>query len=469
MSQSARDYSPTRKALQINLDDSIYGTFAEIGAGQEVARHFFQAGRASHTIAKTISAYDMTFSDAIYGKENRYVCEARVARMLEYEFGLVQERLSASRGGTSRFFAFADTVSTAAGADGQSRSHGWLGLRFQMRPGGPANDIILHVKLWDRFRLAQQDALGILGVNMIHMAFFPPDRAEDRISVLLDALSAQRVEVNMIRFRGPDLNHLDNRLMALNLVKQGITEAVLFDAKSEVQHVGDALFRENVLVQRGTFRPITKSNLEISQKVFEQFKADPRLAGATPRILFEITMNSLTGEAGAIDDEDFLHRVDTLTALGHEVLVSNFRLFYQMKSFLRQYTDRYIGIVVGAQLLPKMFDAKFYQSLPGGILEGMSRLFDDLTQVFVFPLKDEMMCSTAATFHPAPNLNHLYQHLRQNGWITDALQCDDVDSSVQSSDVRRMLEAKDPKWKTLVPEAARKLIEERQLFGYRPR
>jgi hypothetical protein len=461
-----RDYSPAKKALQLNLDDSIYGTFAEIGAGQEVARHFFQAGRASHTIAKTISAYDMTFSDEIYGKDNRYVCEDRVIKMLDHEFSLLQERLRAKRGENTRFFAFADTVATATGADGSSKSHGWMGVRFQTKPGGPINDIIMHVKLWDRFRLQQQEALGILGVNLLHMAFFPPDQAEERVTVLLDSLNTKRVEVNMVRFRGPDLQHLDNRLLTLSLVKQHMTEAVLFDAKSEVQHVGDAFFRQPILVQRGTFRPITKANLEISKKVAEQFKA--HLKGPSPKVLFEITMASLADNAGTVDDEDFLHRVDTLTALGQEVLVSNFRLFYQMKSFLRQYTDQMIGIVVGAKLLPKMFDEKFYKELPGGILEGMSRLFDDQTRVFVYPLKEDKMCATAKTFHPEKKIEHLYRYLEANQLVIDALECDDVDTAVHSDDVRKMLASRDPRWKKLVPAEACKLIEERQLFGYRP-
>lgn len=464
----ARDYSPTKKALQINLDDSIYGTFAEIGAGQEVARHFFQAGRASHTIAKSISAYDMTFSDEIYGKAARYVCEERLDRMLDHEFSLLQERLTAQRGAHTRFFAFANTVATASGEDGSSKSHGWMGLRFQLRPGGPFNDIILHVKLWDRFRLAQQEALGVLGVNLLHMAFFPPETLAERITFLIDSLSTRRVEVNMMRFRGPDLQHLDNRLASLELVKQGLTEAVLFDARSEVQHVGDALFRQALLVQRGTYRPITSNQLEVAGKVKAQFKAHPLLQGAEPRLLFEITMASLTGDAGEVDDEDFLHRVDTLTALGQDVLVSNFRLFYQMKSFLRQYTDRAIGVVVGARLLPRMFDEKFYKSLPGGILEGMSRLFDDQTRVFVVPHKDDLTCSTARTYNPEPHLTHLYKFLLEGGQITDALQCDDIDTSVHSGDVRALLEARDKKWKTLVPPPVAKLIEERHLFGYRP-
>ena len=461
-----RDYSPTRKALEINLDDSIYGTFAEIGAGQEVARQFFQAGRASHTIAKTISAYDMTFSDEIYGKEQRYVCEGRVLKMLDHEFSLLQERLRGQRGDSSRFFAFADTVATFAGEDG--RSHGWLGVRFQTKAGGAPNDIILHVKLWDRFRLQQQEALGILGVNLLHMAFFPPDNDMDRVSALLESLSTKRIEVNMIRFSGPDLRHLDNRLLSLELVKQHLTEAVLFGPGSEVLHAGDSLFKKAVLVQRGTYRPVTNANLEILEKVKPQFKSHPMVAGAEPRVLFEITMNSLAGDGGTVNDEDFLHRVDTLAAEGQEVLVSNFSLFYQMKSYLRQCTSEAIGIVVGASLLPKMIDEAFYKALPGGILEGMSRLFDEKTRVFVFPHKDSNMCSTAGTFNPPPKQEFLYKHLMANGWITDVLNCDDVDTQIHSADVRKMLSSGDPKWKTLVPPKARALIEERQLFGYRP-
>lgn len=464
------DHSPTKKALQINLDDSVYGTFAEIGAGQEVARHFFQAGRASHTIAKSISAYDMTFSDEIYGKDSRYVCEARLLHMLDHEFSLLQERLRAQRGNSTRFFAFADTVATASQDDGLSKSHGWMGIRFQTNPGGPTNDIILHVKLWDRFRLQQQEALGVLGVNLIHMAFFPPERPEERIAVLLDSLNVKRIEVNMIRFSGPDLQHLDNRLLSLELVKQRLTEAVLFDSNSEVQHVGDALFRKPVLVFRGAFRPITSSQLEIATKILEQFRKSPLIEGVEPTVLFEITMNSLAEEGGEVDAEDFLHRVDTLSALNQKVIVSNFSLFYQMKSFLRQYTDRAIGIVVGAGLLEKMFDEEFYRALPGGILEGMSRLFDDKTRVFVYPLKSDKQCMTAATYHPpAKKLTHLYRYLQDNQLITDIIQCENVDTSVHSSDVREMLKKNDPNWKNLVPGPVRKLIEERQLFGYRPR
>lgn len=463
-----RDYSPGKKALQVNLDDSIYGTFAEIGAGQEVARHFFQAGRASHTVAKTISAYDMTFSDEIYGKENRYVCEARLMKMLDKEFSLLQARLKSQRGDKTRFFAFADTVSTGTNEDLSAKSHGWMGIRFQTKPGGPANDIILHVKLWDKFRLPQQEALGTLGVNLIHMAFFPPERPEDRISQLIDSLNTKRIEVNMLRFSGPDLPHLNNRLLSLELVKQHLTDAVLFAPSGAVLHAADALFRQPILIQRGTYRPVTNSNVAILDKVVAQFAKHPLVAGAKPRVLFEITINSLSGNAGAIDDEDFLHRVDTLAALGHEVLLSNFKLFYQMKSFLRLCSNEALGIVIGASLLPKVFNEDHYQHLPGGILEAMSRMFDDKTRLFVFPDKTSTTCTTASTYNPNPKLQYLYKHLMSNHLIEDVLNCDEVDATIHSEDVRKMLQTGDAKWKKLVPEKARQLIEERQLFGYRP-
>ncbi len=463
-----RDLTPAKKALEINMDDSIYGTFAEIGAGQEVARHFFQAGLASHTIAKSISAYDMTFSDEIYGKESRYVCEPRLLKMLDHEYSLLEQRLMSQRGSRTRFFAYANTVATASQDDGVSKSHGWMGIRFQTKPGGRPNDIILHLKLWDRFRLAQQDALGILGVNLVHMAFFPSDNPAQRISQLIDTLNTKRVEVNMIRFSGPDLHHLNNRLMSLELVKQGLTEAVLFSPSGEVLHAADALFRQPVLVQRGTYRPVTNSNVEILHKVFEQFKKQPGVDAKNARAMFEITINSVTGQAGSASDEDFLHRIDTLSALGHEVLLSNFRLFYQMKGFLRACTAEQIGIVVGASLLPKMFDEQFYKTLPGGVLEAMSRLFDDKTHVFVFPHKDGKSCATASTFNPDMKLQYLVKHLMANGWIKDVLDCDDIDATIHSEAVRKMLENGDKGWVKLVPEKARRLIEERQLFGYRP-
>jgi hypothetical protein len=456
--------SPKLKALQINLDDGIYGTFAEIGAGQEVARHFFQAGKASHTVAKTMSAYDMTFSDAIYGKDARYVCESRLEKMLHHEFDLLVERLGDTRGKSTRFFAFANTMATHSNEGEPSKSHGWLGVRFQTRPGGPTNDIILHVKLWDRLRLQQQEAVGILGVNLIHLAFFSGDSTEKTVARLMDHLSSLSIEINMLRFSGPDVAHLDNRLLALELVNQGLTEAVLFGPDGEVRHVNDTLFKKPVLVHRGTFRPITKANEEIIHRSLKHFKSLGENKGLDPIVILEMTMSALS-RRGQVDPKDFLERVDTLSLLKHHVLISNHDYFYQLKAYLRRSTDQMIGMVIGGGLLEKIFDEKPYRNLSGGILEGFSRLFDDNTRLFVYPLKSEELCVNAQSFFPPPPLHFLFDYLKTKNFVVDLLNCDDVDTSVHSQDVRDLLEKRDERWKDYVPEKIRDVILAKKFFG----
>ncbi len=461
-----QDHSTSRKALLINLNDEIYGTFAEIGAGQEVARHFFQAGRASHTIAKTISAYDMTFSDAIYGRAERYVCEARLLKMLDHEYSLLKERLAGQRGATTKFFAFANTVTTTSRSRGDTQSHGWLGIRFQTRPGGPHNDVILHVRLWDQFRLQQQEALGRLGVNLIYNAFHQKS-AEDFIKTIQENIEDQRVEIDLLRFSGEDFKHIDNRLASLELVRQGQTEAIIFDSNGQVQLAGELLYSRPCLVLRGTFRPVTNTNLEILQKGTEQFIAD----GANKekmKVLFEMTMSSIMNE-GRLDKEDFLNRVDTLTALGHPVMVSNFSLFYQLKTYLRTCTQDRIALVIGASHLEKLLDEKYYADIKGGILEAFSRLFDKNTEVLVFPFKTEQLCMTASTFNTSPSMMPLFQYLYKNNMIRDISNCEGVNTSIHSGDVRKMLESNEPGWEKMVPSAVSTLIKSKKLFGYNPK
>lgn len=462
--------SPKVKALKINLDKSIYGTFAEIGAGQEVARHFFQAGKASQTVAKSMSAYDMTISDEIYGKDGRYVCESRLKKMLTHEYDLLVERLTEKRGQNTRFFAFANTVATHSSEEEDSRSHGWLGVRFQTRPNGPTNDIILHVRMWDRLRLQQQEALGVLGVNLIHLAFFPETDTAHVVAHLMDQLSPLSIEINMLRFEGPDVDHLDNRLLALELVKQGITEAVLFGPDGDVLHVADCLFKTPVLVQRGAFRPITQANHEVitrSLKHFQSFEMNKKL---TPRVLLEITMRNLQADSSnkdQVDTKDFLDRVDTLGLLKYHVLISNFDHLFELKSYLRRSTDQLIGIVIGGSHLGRLFNEIAYKSLGGGILEGFSRLLDSHTKILVYPYKSDQVCINAKSFFPDPSVQGLFQHIKANGSLLDILDCDDVDTSIHSKDVRELMAMKNPKWEASVPEVVKKSIIENKLFGYR--
>ncbi len=452
-----QDVSPIKKALRINLDPQVYGTFAEIGAGQDVARYFFLAGRASQTVAKTMSAYDMTFSDAIYGKTGRYVSQERLRKMLAHEFALLEERLNTSRGAKTCFFAFADTVSTHQDLN---RCHGWMGLRFQKTPLEKPREIIFHVWLQDRFRLQQQEALGILGVNLIEASFYHSESVDDFLTALTDNLH-KRIEIDMLHFCNQAPKQFDNRLVSLELVRRGLTEAVLFGPSGEVLQPSDALFKKAVMVQRGTFRPVTNTNVEILERGLKQLQADWKTKDA--QVLFEITMHNLSAE-GQLNPVDFLQRVDTLSALGRGVMISNFLLFYGLKSFLRRHTDQPIGLVVGASHLEKLFDVSFYKELPGGVLEAFSRLFDERTRLYVFPFKSEQLCITSQTFSPDKPLRHLYGYLRDNHFITDIADCDDVDTSIHSQDIRDMLARQDPRWETLVPPAVCERIKALKLF-----
>lgn len=464
-SPNTRPVQTTRnKALEINRDAAFYGTFAEIGAGQEVARHFFQAGLASQTVAKSMSAYDKSFSDSIYGRGSRFVSEERLMKMLKHEYELLGERL-AERKDQTCFFVFANTVATSSHEEIPS-CHGWMGIRFQKRPGGPTNDILLHVRMLDRLRLQQQEALGILGVNLIYTAFrYVEAGGPDLVTSLIDNLSKDRIEVNFIRFSGPDVEHIDSRLMSLELVRQDLTRTILFGAKGESLSLSDALYNKTVLIQRGTFRPVTLTNEKILENGIQQTVRDLKIKRQDMIILMEITMSQLS-EGDAVDKKDFLDRVDTLCALGHHVLISNFPLFAQLHFEIRRFTKEFICMVIGASTLRGLFDKNYYAGYPGGLLGAFGQLFDERSRLYVYPYKTDTECVTARSFHPSADLEHFYKHLIENHLIVDMQGCDDVDTSLHSEVVRKFLSAGNPKWEAMVPVPVCQLIKKRKLFGY---
>jgi hypothetical protein len=376
-----------RKALTINLDEPIYGTFAEIGAGQEVARMFFQAGGASGTIAKSISAYDMSFSDAIYGKAPRYVSRERLALMLNHEYELLHARLAAQRGDRTTFFVFANTVS-ARNFKGTNDAHGWLGIRFQAEPNSPPSDIILHVRMWDKENVLQQQALGIIGVNAIYGAFYYRDDPRKFIASLLDNLSPDRIEVDMLKFTGPAFTHVDNRLMALALVQNGLTNAVMFGPDGEVLQPSEVLYKKAILVERGSFRPVTHVNVDMVNCATAQFVQEPNVKGKDVVVLMEITMNNLLS-AGELDARDFLHRVDLLGDIGFTVLISNYSEYFRLTSYFRRYTKEMIGVTMGIDNLLEIFNEKYYEHLEGGILESFGRLFRHAVRLYIYPMRQE--------------------------------------------------------------------------------
>ncbi|MDB6031030.1 MAG: hypothetical protein JWM16_1368 [Verrucomicrobiales bacterium] len=461
-----RDITGThQKALQINLDPSKYGTFAEIGAGQEVARWFFRVGGAAGTIAKTISAYDMTVSDAIYGSADRYVTRQRLQSMLDHEYDLLIERLREKRGATTRFFVFADTVK-ARGFKTMDESHGWMGVRFQTDPMAEPSQIIVHLRMLDRENLQQQEALGIMGINVVHGALYLNNDPVALIHSLMDSLSRERVEVDMVKFSGPAFQKVDNRLMSLELVKQGLSDAAMFTADGEVVDAAELLYKKAILVERGSFRPVTKVTLDMLECGQAQFVQEPQVQGEQIVVIMEMTLKNLT-DAGVIDYKDFLERVDLLGSLGKTVLISNYGEFYRLAAYLFRYTKKMIGIVMGVPTLKEIFDEKYYADLEGGILESFGRLFKNALKLYTYPYRDPMTGAliTAENLRVAPNLRHLYAYMLENLFVQGLRGYSDQCLPIFSRDVLAKMRQGDPTWESMVPAQVGKLIKERQLFG----
>lgn len=492
MSSEPTLLTTNRKALSINLDDSKYGTFAEIGAGQEVARMFFQAGGAAGTVAKSMSAYDMKFSDAIYGKAPRYVSTERLSTMLDHEYTLLDERLSEERGERTNFFVFADTVA-AKSFKGNNECHGWMGIKFQAHPGAEASEIIIHVRMWDKDNLLQQQAIGIVGVNLVYGAFWHLESPDQLIASLADNVGHDRIEIDMLKFSGPAFANVDNRLMSLLLVQCGLTNAVMFGADKEVLQPSSVLRRKAILVERGSFRPVTHVNIDMLNCASAQFMQEPAVKGKELVVLMEITMNNLLA-SGDIDAEDFLSRVDLLSSIGLTVLISNYPEYYRLTTYLRRYTDEMIGVSMGVNNLLEVFNEKYYESLPGGILESFGRLFRNAVRLYVYPMRrsaydtyvnsdqpvDEAPASvathafsadvlvTARNLQVSPNLRNLYAHLMENHYIDCIVGFNPEFLDIMSRDVLNKIQSGDASWETLVPQSVTEAIKSKGLFGHVP-
>lgn len=458
-----------QKALKINLDPRLYGTIAEIGAGQEVARWFFRVGGASGTVAKTMSAYDMTFSDAIYGPSERYVSRQRLITMLGYEYRLLQERLQGKRDPATQFFVFADTVAASSySRPGEGR--GWMGVRFQREAGAAPSQIIIHLRILDKENVQQQEALGIVGVNLVYGAYFLHQEPYDLIRSLVDDLSIDRVAVNLIHFSGPAFGGVDNRLMLLHLVTSGLTHAVICGADGDPAHPAELLYNKAILVERGRFRPVTNVSLDMLACAQTRFAKDPKVAGEPIEVLMEMTVNNLleSGEDGTIDHGDFLNRVDLLAALGKPVLISNYDAYHRLAAHLFQYTKKMIGLVMGVPTLKEIFDEKYYQDLEGGILESFGRLFRNDLKLYVYPYRDPATGTvvSADNIKVASHLRHLYAYLLDNRYIESLRDYDERLLSVSSDGVLRRIQSGDPSWQDEVPPAVARIIKERKFFSH---
>jgi hypothetical protein len=456
-----------QKALRINLDPRWYGTVAEIGAGQEVARWFFRAGGAAGTVAKTISAYDMAVSDAVYGKSGRYVSMPRLQAMLDHEFQLNVERLGEDRGDSNAFFAFADTV-VARSYKGGNECHGWMGVKFQSHPRDEPSQIIVHVRMLDNEAGLQQEALGIVGVNLLHGAFFEHHEPEQLIESLLDRLTTGRIEIDMIQFRGIEFRSVDNRLMALKLVQLGLSGAAMFGPDREVLQPSEVLRKKAILVERGSFRPPTVVNIEMLRTAHEKFAADPDNEGREILTLTELTMRNLLAGGKDVDRRDFLARADLLAACGMTVLISDYVEYHRLAAYLAWRTDGRIGIVMGVPSLIELFDEANHTQLPGGILESFGRLFKNHLRLFVYPmLKGEDTVSVDNVTVDA-ELQPLYDYLAGRGSFVDLDNYTPENLRILSRDVLRRIAAGDTSWEKMVPVEVAELIKKRSFFGYHP-
>ena len=478
-----------RKALTVNLDEAKYGTFAEIGAGQEVARYFFQAGGADDTVAKSLSAYDMKFSDAFYGKAARYVSRERLELMLNREYDLLIQRLESTRGDRSCFFVFADTVA-AKSFKGNNECHGWMGVRFQAQPKTPPSDVILHVRMSDKENLLQQQALGIIGVNLVYSAFYYINDQDRFIRSLADNLTSGRIEVDMIGFSGPLFANVDNRIMSLKLVEYELTNAVMFSPKGEVVQPSEILYKKAVVVERGSFRPVTLVNLDMMRCALAQLKAEPVPEKVDIVVLMEITMHNLLA-TGNIDYQDFLARIDTLAAVGNHVFVSNYLEFYRLIAYFRRYTKQMVGFVMGINNLLEVFNERYYENLEGGILESIGRLFNNLVKLYIYPMhinaydrycmqnpSDSPTTALGKSEHPLAidvwinainlqvqlHLRNLYAHLLENGYLVPLVGSDRSIMDIFSRDVLAKIQRGESGWDTMVPEKVAAIIKERGLF-----
>jgi hypothetical protein len=449
-----RTQTTLEKALDINTDPKLYGTFAEIGAGQEVARQFFQAGKASQTIALTISAYDMTYSDIIYGKEKsgRYVCDSRLKHMLEKEYEKLIKRLNDVRGSKTTFFAFADTVATAS-----KNSHGWMGVKFQHKVGAEASEVRLHVRLLDRQRLLQQENLSKLGVNLIHSCFYKTADSVDFTQSIFDQLKRGSIAVDAIHFEGPAFAKFDPLYVNISLIQLGWSDAIFINTNGSVENTGDALWDKNIFIQRASYKPVTMTHLDIASRGVKHFENEFKLKPSEVTTIFEFTLdNRLKNEKVSV--EDAIQKVKMILALNLPVLITSFPLFYEMKEFIRLASNKPLAIVIGATHLDKLFDENFYSDLGGGLMEGMGKLLDKLTRLYIYPHKTKDICLLTKSYFPKPAIKHIYAHFIENKFIQDIAGCDEIQEFMHSKDIIKMIKAKKTDWKKYVPTAIHSIV-----------
>jgi len=457
-----------QKALKINLNSDIYGTFAEIGAGQETVREFFRAGAASGTIAKAMSAYDKAFSDDIYGieEDGRYVTQSRLRKMLKHEYNLIEKRLDRNLHPEKTYFAYANTVATINFAK-TFKGHGWMGIRFQTASNKDTNDIIIHFRLHENEAKHQQETVGRLGTNLIYGAYRLYDDPKLFLQSLYDNIDQAAIEIDLINFAGPDFETLDNRLMSLQLIKNGYTDAVIFGPEGDNMLPAELLYKKHILAMRGSFRPVTKVNMDMIKRGYDMFVSDKKVNVDKTVVLWEITLNNLLSD-GELDEQDFLDRAEILCSLGQTVLISNFKEYYKLVDYFGRFSKKRQGLVMGVNNLTELFNDKYYRNLQGGILEAFGRIFSKDLKILVYPFQENedarIMRKEDAIVHPRfrPIIDYLIFHNR----ILDIVDFDADITNIFSREVLRQIKCGETGWEECLPTYVDNVIKDKQLFGY---
>ena len=453
------------KALRINLNENIYGTFSEIGAGQEVARHFFRAGGASGTIAKTMSAYDKGFSDAIYGIENdlRYVTESRLTKMLNHEISLLESRVDRAVHTDKMFFSFANTVATIDFAK-KYKGHGWMGIKFQTESSSKYSEIKLHVRFHLPEAKAQQEILGLMGVNLIYGAYYKHNKPRSLIKYLYDHIDPTIIEIDTINFSGPLFKDVDNRLLSLELIKNGMTQAVMFGPDGKNILPAAELYKKNILTIRGSFRPVTKVNEDMYEKSLKMIKKDKKFTDKNTISIFEITLSNLTSQ-GKLDEQDFLDRAKLLCSMGKTVMITNFQEYYKLSEYFSKYTDKKVFLTMGVDNLIKVFDESYYTDLDGGILEAFSKLFTKNITILLYPMLQKNKIINSLNLVVSGGMKNLYKYFIKNHRILDISDYNRTYLSIFSWDVLKKIQSNQRGWESSLPENVSDLIKEKKLFG----
>ena len=379
---------------------------------------------------------------------------------------LLEDRISRDSSPDKLFFTYANTVATIDFAK-KYKGHGWMGVRFQTKPNEEYSDIILHVRFHQTNAKLQQEDLGIIGVNLIYGAFYKNSKPKNLVKYLYDHIDKESIEIDTINFKGPLFKKIDNRLMSLELVKNNMTEAVMFDSNGNNILPARILYKKNILALRGSFRPVTKVNIDMFEKSYEVFTREADVDESKSEVIFEITLSNLMGQ-GEIDESDFMDRAKLLCSLGHTVMISNFKEYYKLVDYFSNYTKKQLGLTMGVNNFVEIFNEEYYKDIDGGILEAFGKMFHNKVKVYLYPISNndgQIINSTNLKLHP--RMKDFYKFFKYNNKVIDLFDFEEKYLEIFSRDILKKIKNGEKDWTNKLPEGISEMIIKNKMFGYK--